>query len=558
MTNNVINSKSVGQPHRISSTHGISDSVGFHFLSPAASQAGKVPSTLVASNELLAVIEARRQSVTLQLNDRERSSLGQFFTPSSVAQFIASLPSLPMSGTVRIIDPGAGIGSLSAALILRILTERPDLLVDLTAVEIDTSLVRELKTTLAACRRIAEGLGCYLTSHIVEADFLGWACDSIETSPFGGESDRFDIVIMNPPYRKVKTGTTERRSLQRINVDVPNLYVAFLAMSCAMLDTGGQIAAITPRSFTNGPYFRSFRRYFFEQMVFDRLHMFESRSKVFAGYAVLQENIIFSARRSIKAQTGGDVVISESVGADEALTFRTASHSEVVNPHDPDCFVHIVTDERDAAIVHKMGLMPTRLPQLNLEVSTGRVVDFRARDYLRAEPAADTVPLLYQGNLRNGGIIWPGTVRKRTSIVACDATSNLLLPSETFVLVKRFTAKEERRRVSASVFEASDVSTNRVAFENHLNVIHDAGRGLDGRLARGLAVWLNSTVVDRYFRSFNGHTQVNATDLRRLPYPTRDELLALADAIGSGPTSDQEKIDALVSACIAVLQGHAV
>lgn len=141
--------------------------------------------------------------------------------------------------------------------------------------------------------------------------------------------------------------------------------------------------------------------------------------------------------------------------------------------------------------------------------------------------------------------------------MACEATSKLLLPAETFVLVKRFTSKEERRRVAASVFEPSDVETASVGFENHLNVLHSANRGLESQLAQGLAAWLNSTVVDRYFRLFNGHTQVNATDLRRLPYPSKQELLALGDAIGRGRTSDQEKIDNLVSANVRVLEGHA-
>jgi adenine-specific DNA-methyltransferase len=39
-----------------------------------------------------------------------------------------------------------------------------------------------------------------------------------------------------------------------------------------------------------------------------------------------------------------------------------------------------------------------------------------------------------------------------------------------------------------------------------------------------LAAFLNSTVLDVYFRQFNGHTQVNATDLRNLRYPSRSQL----------------------------------
>ena len=65
------------------------------------------------------------------------------------------------------------------------------------------------------------------------------------------------------------------------------------------------------------------------------------------------------------------------------------------------------------------------------------------------------------------------------------------------------------------------------------------------RLAKGLAAFLNSSMVDNYFRQFNGHTQVNATDLRSLKYPAREQLLALGSAMTS-PTSDQKQIDAIL------------
>jgi adenine-specific DNA-methyltransferase len=234
---------------------------------------------------------------------------------------------------------------------------------------------------------------------------------------------------------------------------------------------------------------------------------------------------------------------------------RSVPHEEIVDPRDKDRFVHIVTDEADSALGRVLLEFPTRLATLSLEVSTGRVVDFRAKEHLRFEPDPSAVPLLYPGHLRGGGIIWPGDTRRKPSwIVNCQATAPLLLPSDTYVLVKRFTAKEERRRVVASVFEASDIPDSVVGFENHLNVFHVAGRGLSSDLARGLAAWLNSTVIDRYVRCFNGHTQINATDLRRLPYPTETELRSLGEAMGEAKTVDQEKIDSLVSAHVRELR----
>jgi adenine-specific DNA-methyltransferase len=90
------------------------------------------------------------------------------------------------------------------------------------------------------------------------------------------------------------------------------------------------------------------------------------------------------------------------------------------------------------------------------------------------------------------------------------------------------------------------VKTKWVGFENHLNYFHASGHGLDRSLAVGLFAFLNSTVVDQYFRRFSGHTQVNATDLRTLAYPDRDTLQAMGREMKALDLS-QEEIDELVS-----------
>ena len=66
---------------------------------------------------------------------------------------------------------------------------------------------------------------------------------------------------------------------------------------------------------------------------------------------------------------------------------------------------------------------------------------------------------------------------------------------------RRFSAKEERRRVVAAIHDPARLPSSPVGFENHLNYYHRDGRGLTLELARGLAAFLNSTLVDAYFGS---------------------------------------------------------
>jgi len=95
------------------------------------------------------------------------------------------------------------------------------------------------------------------------------------------------------------------------------------------------------------------------------------------------------------------------------------------------------------------------------------------------------------------------------------------------------------------VFDPSLVASSYVGFENHLNYYHIKNVGLSLDLAKGLALFLNSTLIDVYFRQFSGHTQVNATDLRMLRYPSREVLEHLGARAGSTPPS-QHEIDALL------------
>jgi adenine-specific DNA-methyltransferase len=141
---------------------------------------------------------------------------------------------------------------------------------------------------------------------------------------------------------------------------------------------------------------------------------------------------------------------------------------------------------------------------------------------------------------------------KANALVVSQATQQLLLPVGNYVLVKRFSSKEERRRIVAAVLEADDLGTDRVGVENHLNVLHHRNAGLPADLAWGLATYLNSTIVDVFFRQFNGHTQVNATDLRSLKYPSVDQLQTLGIA-GRSVDHEQAAIDALVERIVPEL-----
>lgn len=492
---------------------------------------------------MTAEVEKRRQRVSQRLDPARRAEFGQFFTPDPVARFLASMFEL-RDWPAALLDPGAGVGSLTAAF-----TERWASVcaapLKVSACEVDASLHGELRSTLEECENHAG-----VTAELLGANFIEWSTDRLAGLGLE-EPPSFDYVIQNPPYKKLAGGSHDRRLLQSLGIRAPNLYAAFLGLGARLLSPGGQMVAITPRSFANGPYFKRFRRDLLEWVSLRHIHVYDSRDTAFADAAVLQENVIIRVERT--TERGTVRITSSASPASPETTIRDVPFIEVVRPDDPEQFIHLSPHEDHADVASAVAALPHTIASLNMKVSTGRVVDFRTKEHLRHEPGPDTAPLVYPTHLREGSVTWPKNTKKPNALAHCEATDALMLPAGCYVLVKRFSAKEERRRVVASLVRDGDLPGNAWAFENHLNVFHDSNRGLPPNIAAGLTVWLNSTAVDLAFRQFSGHTQVNATDLRNMRYPSHAELIALGEAAGAGVLT-QEKVDALVRQQVAGLR----
>ncbi len=500
--------------------------------------------TLNRTGTLVERADFFRLDASRRLNPERRSEMGQFLTPPPVAQLMASMFE-SHGDSLNLLDAGAGVGSLTAAWVAEMCSRgNSPRAIKVTAYELDTVLAEYLGSTFEMCRRECEEAGIAFSSTIHREDFIEAGVEILDGGLFAPERQRFDCAILNPPYRKINTGSVARRRLSSIGVETSNLYTAFLTLVLRLLEPSGEMVAITPRSFCNGPYFRPFRQEFLNTFSLRRVHVFESRNRAFSEDEVLQENVIVHA---IKSTERTPVLVSSNTGPeDEHLSVRELAPSEVVREDDPDRFIRIAPDGLQQRIAERMASFTSSLEALRLTVSTGRVVDFRARDYLRAKPSKRTAPLIYPSHFDAGYVRWPNLKGKKpNALVVDEGTDGLLVPSGVYVLVKRFSSKEERRRIIAAVYDPMRVRAPRVGFENHMNYFHREGHGLPKRLAKGLTIFLNSTLADSFFRQFNGHTQVNATDLRSLRYPTEDRLTALGARVGR-TFPDQDELDRLI------------
>jgi adenine-specific DNA-methyltransferase len=464
-------------------------------------------------------VEFFRLDANRRLDPERRSDLGHFMTPPATARLMASMFDAEQEN-ISLLDAGAGVGSLTAAFVSELCTRstKPKT-IHATAYEIDPELARYLGDTLQQCRRTCETSGIGFEYELIEKDFIDAGVALLRNEIFTSVR-RFNCAILNPPYKKINSDSETREALRAIGVETSNLYTGFLSVVLRLLDAGGELVAITPRSFCNGMYFKPFRKILLDTLSLHRIHVFDSRQIAFKGDSVLQENVIFNGVKGEHVRK--TVTVSSSAGPeDEYVTTREVPNEQLVQPSDPEFYIHIVPDELGASVAERLGSLQCTLKDLRVEVSTGRVVDFRATNFLREHPTTKTVPLIYPRNFEDGYIRWPKPGgNKPHALAVLGGAQELLVPKGVYVLVKRFSSKEEKRRVVAAVYDPERIDAGHVGFENHTNYYHRDGVGLPLLLAKGLAAFLNSSLVDMYFRQFSGHTQVNATDLRNFHYPT--------------------------------------
>jgi len=452
----------------------------------------------------------------------------QYFTPSPVVDFMVNRFAPTASVHPRILDPGAGEGRLGIALCesMFLKGQQPTS----TLIEIDEEVFASLNQDL----RLSHLSDSCIT---LNEDFVSAGLRLRQ------EGVRFSHVIMNPPYFKLRRDNDTSVLLAKNGIDVTNIYAGFVWLSALLLEEDGQLVAIVPRSFCNGPYFKKFRTFLIENFSLDAIHVFDSRDSVFSDDKVLQENIIFRITKRPQRE-----LVTITCSTDQGFSgVREVTYS-----------AHDIISAKDSGYVISIPILPESqkltgffrcsLSDLGLGVSTGPVVDFRQKDAISDVSTVGCVPLLYPAHMSNGDITWPkeGLAKRGQYYQPKPGLWTMVdptyLPADKsvspadgyYVITRRFSSKEEKRRVYAAVVDATKYGASGVAFENHLNYFHRGKHGLDKELAYGLVAYLNSALLDTYFRTFSGHTQVNVSDLKSVPYPSLFQLRELGKEVLAG------------------------
>ena len=432
-----------------------------------------------------------------------RRHLNQYFTDTAIAMFMATglVLRVDHSPAVRILDPGAGTGTLGLALAECLLKTGRS--VHLIAVELDSPTARLLETTLAA----AAAKETRFTFEVVMDDFLAWA---------GRRPPTFavDLVIANPPYFKMSPSSGP-------GGDAPNAYARFMEASANLLRQGGRMAFIVPRSFMSGFYFRRFRERLHNVTNLERVHAFVSRTKPFRGQQVLQETVVV---QYCKGPVEPAVHISSTAGI---LGLASAESISISRLHVLGEVIRLPLSDADVGLLERLDAWPETLESLGLKISTGPVVPYRNEASLSDGP--NGLPLLWMKHVQHQEMSWPLSSFKKKQFICPKAPKKLLVRAQNLVVLRRFTPKESKQRIVAAPVFRDELRAPFWGLENHLNYVH--GTRVGRLRVRGLAAIFGSGSMNRYFEMVCGNTQADATLFRRLPLPSPN----IIDQIGRSP-----------------------
>lgn len=480
-----------------------------------------------------------------QSSQQKSKDLGQYHTREEIANFMASMiRPIKDNGVINILDAGAGTGVLTVAAVSQLIASGHK--------SIHAVLYELDKDILPILHKHMEELSSSIKHKKAEFTYQINAKNFVTTRPDKKENI-FHIAIINPPYFKYSSkDSIYANATSDLFVGNPNIYASFMAVATACLKSKGQLIAIVPRSFTNGLYFKGFRNFLNKVSTLQQIHVFKTRNKLFNQQSVLQENIIC---HYIKDKISYPVKISSSMSYQDlnSAEFQYYSSDFIVDNSTELQLIRIPETTEDARILEIAENFSNSFTECGLTISTGPVVEHRTKEYIsNKQKNYNAIPLLRMHNIKPLKIEWDGIYKKDAHFKLITGYEKHISRNQPYVILKRFSSKDEKRRLVAGVNKPSTFSKEYIALENHLNYIHSTTRKFTLNEAYGIAVLLNSTFMDKYFRCVSGNTQVNATEIRTLKLPGIQTIKDLGKKAQKWKQVNQHKIDNLISNYITI------
>ncbi len=466
---------------------------------------------------------------TVMLPESMRSEMGAFYTPPPMVNRLLDLAEKAGSdfSTCTVIDPACGGGAFLAPVALRMLKR--------STKNSPTEILDDISARLRGIE--LDPFAAWITQVILEASLLSICVASNKRFPqvitvgdalHHDDIGKFDLVIGNPPYGRVKLSETMREKYARSLYGHSNLYGLFTDLALRLVKSDGVIAYLTPTSFLGGQYFKSLRKLLTDETDPVAFDFIADRDGVFDD--VLQETILVSYRVG-KLGVDADVSLIIPKGMEQA---DIESVGTIHIPSDGSPWI-IPRLSKDRNYVSVLSRMPTRLTDLGYQVSTGQLVWNRHKSQLRDAKINGELPIIWSESITKSGFGFSSERKNHAPYIDINNKQSHLVTMRSCVLLQRTSSKEQDRRLLSAVIPQEFIdSQGGVVVENHLNIVYSVDD--DAITPETLSIILNSEAVDRTFRCISGSVAVSAYELEALPLPSIKQVKAVEKLIKSGAT----------------------
>ena len=469
-----------------------------------------------------------------QVTKSYKKENGQFFTPTPIAHLMASFCDLK-NKELKILDPGCGTAILTCALIEHLSKQKPKTeFIELIAYETDPQLISFSDKVLNYLKKWLELKEIDFKYILHIHDFIFDNAKALLKEEKNHEN--YDVIISNPPYFKLPKNDRKTIIAKELVSGQANIYSLFMGIASKLLNENGELIFLTPRSFASGNYFKAFRELFFNSVQIDKIHLFNSRKDTFSRDSVLQETLVVKAIKS-SINPNKQVTVSSSIGIKDIYNpnIKYFASSELIDLSSKEKILHLPTNDKEESILRLVTSWENKLNNYDIHISTGPVVAFRAWNFIKNEYENSSVflaPLFWLHNVNKMYLEWPVNLKNKGQYIKIESTSkSLLIPNKDYILLRRFSTKDDKSRLIAAPYFSNYIKSNFIAVENKVNYIYRKNGHLERNEVVGLCSLLNSDLFDIYFQIFNGNVNVSATELREMRLPPINDIKNIGNKI---------------------------